>query len=195
MIWIWIKSDMISEVPSLRNSAAVSHTALGLLAPHCCCGCSIWFRSKSSGIFPKVDEMCWFRFKFSIAASGARDDIGAKTSFSEINNSNDFCSKVHVVAPPIWFPVLTKFVNKNGCLLRGGALFCWGGLSLLPSPTLPLPPRPLPLARPRPRVLALVLQQLVPALTPSLPKNRASPETISDFNFSFNKIQWMIDVS
>jgi hypothetical protein len=46
-----------------------------------------------------------------------------------------------------------------------------------------------------PRVLALVLQQLVPALTPSLPKNRASPETISDFNFSFNKIQWMIDVS
>ena len=150
MIWIWSKSDMISEVPSLRNSAAVSHTALGLLAPHCCCGCSIWFRSKSSGIFPKVDKMCWFRFKFSIAASGARDDIGAKTGFSEINNSNDFCSKVHVVAPPIWFPVLTKFVNKNGCLLRGGALFCWGGLSLLPSPTLPLPPRPLPLPRPRP---------------------------------------------
>lgn len=142
---------MISEVPSLRNSAAVSHTALGLLAPDRCCGCSIWFKSKSSGIFPKIDKMCWFRFKCSIASSGARDDIGAKTSFSEINNSNDFCSKVHVVAPPIWFPVLTRFVNKNGCLLRGGAgaaLFCWEGLSL-PLP-LPLPPRPLPFPRPRP---------------------------------------------
>ena len=76
MNWIW--SDL--WVPSLRNSAAVSHTALGLLAPHCCCGCSISFKSKFAGIFPKIDKICRLRFKWSIA-SGGRDDNGAKTTF------------------------------------------------------------------------------------------------------------------
>ena len=131
-------SRMLSEGPETLQAATSSAPSL------------------SGASFPNMVSMARLLAR-RLSASSGRLANGSIFSFAPMRHFR-FCKSIfHDPAFPIWFPVLTKFVNRNGILAC--FLGCLPLLSVSSPPslsplslssTLPLRPRPLPRALPLP---------------------------------------------
>lgn len=158
LFWVW----------HCRNSIA-EHSLASLAGCFCKLSVSGWSNEKSSGTFPKNLKVLTL-FCNLVSASTPRSERGTSLSLSDISVFKVDFMIFHVDAPPVWFPVRTKFVSRKGPLpLPSGllplpvpdavtvavAVVAVEGFVAAVSADLLLPrPRPLPLPLPLPLLLA-----------------------------------------